>query len=554
MTIDTDSPISSVQTPTSAVIHEVGLRRPVRVWWLWALMLLAGSAARLAWGYDADELQNLHFAWNIAQGQLPYRDFFEHHPPVFHYALAPFVGGLDRPGWALLIGTRIVALGVAVLVLWAFHRLLLRFVSRQTAALGIGVLLVTHPFGTTIFELRADWFALAALLFALDGLLESMNGSTGRQSLRGAVLAGLLAGLGVVLTQKTALLLAGAGLWAVGCVIAAPRPLRRSRISAIAVFAGAAAVPLLALAGWFAAHGALGALVEHTVLINLRWASEGTWRYTANESLPPILPIAVLAVVGLLVAVRGIGRELRSASPESAAAMLFLTGLASLLTTPVPHGQSYLFLVVPWALLLAMGTLERLVARPDSIRHDRRYYLTAAVVCLLALSPVAAALSAITWSGLLLFALKHTDRPRRLVPAAAILLAIGVVIYFGRAADGLIRHEGTSQAAFIAFVHDRIPTGATVLETWPLVTPFRPQPTFHGFARRGPAQTIGVSRLEAEYQGALSDGRARFAVVDDHDVRRQLPGFGEFLDARCRRVPGAPPTRDRLALYDCGGE
>ena len=65
-----------------------------------------------------------------------------------------------------------------------------------------------------------------------------------------------------------------------------------------------------------------------------------------------------------------------------------------------------------------------------------------------------------------------------------------------------------------------------------------------------------VARLEKEYTEAVRGGRVGLIVVDDRDIRRQLPGFGRFLTEECRRVPGAPATRDRLAVYACpaGGE
>src|ERR1051325_2332738 len=40
--------------------------------------------------FDPDEFEHLHAAWLIAQGNLPYVDFFEHHTPWFHFFLAPF--------------------------------------------------------------------------------------------------------------------------------------------------------------------------------------------------------------------------------------------------------------------------------------------------------------------------------------------------------------------------------------------------------------------------------------------------------------------------------
>ena len=43
-----------------------------------------------------DELEHLHATWCVAQGQLPYRDFFEHHTPLLYYLLAP-IAALLKP-------------------------------------------------------------------------------------------------------------------------------------------------------------------------------------------------------------------------------------------------------------------------------------------------------------------------------------------------------------------------------------------------------------------------------------------------------------------------
>src|SRR5262249_17869013 len=38
-----------------------------------------------------DELEHVHAAWLVSKGQTPYVDFFEHHPPLFYFTLAPVV-------------------------------------------------------------------------------------------------------------------------------------------------------------------------------------------------------------------------------------------------------------------------------------------------------------------------------------------------------------------------------------------------------------------------------------------------------------------------------
>ena len=47
--------------------------------------------------WDQDEFEHLQFAWLIGQGEIPYRDFFEHHTPLLQFALAPLLRLFGRP-------------------------------------------------------------------------------------------------------------------------------------------------------------------------------------------------------------------------------------------------------------------------------------------------------------------------------------------------------------------------------------------------------------------------------------------------------------------------
>ncbi len=56
-----------------------------------ALPLLLRLALVERRGFNPDELEHLHFAWNVSTGKVPYRDYFDHHTPALHYALAPLL-------------------------------------------------------------------------------------------------------------------------------------------------------------------------------------------------------------------------------------------------------------------------------------------------------------------------------------------------------------------------------------------------------------------------------------------------------------------------------
>ena len=120
-----------------------------------ALLAVPLAIALLAWGsgvyhveFDYDEVMQAHTIWMITQGLVPFRDFFECHPPFVWYLYAPAFALLPD-GPELLFGLRILSvLGNAA---W-FAAL----VSAARAA---------RP------ALRAEWLALAAILAASHPLV-----------------------------------------------------------------------------------------------------------------------------------------------------------------------------------------------------------------------------------------------------------------------------------------------------------------------------------------------------------------------------------------------
>ena len=73
--------------------QNVGARHAVPLHVLIAILSLAGFIFRFPeiWNrqFDPDEFEHMHAAFSIASGMVPYRDFFEHHPPLFWLLLQP---------------------------------------------------------------------------------------------------------------------------------------------------------------------------------------------------------------------------------------------------------------------------------------------------------------------------------------------------------------------------------------------------------------------------------------------------------------------------------
>ena len=118
---------------------------------------------------DPDESQHLHVAWLITQGQVPYRDFWEHHLPFFHYAMAPLTLWLtERP--AVYFAARGVIVLLAAVAVWLTWRLARRL-SADGAVWAAVILALPPQFAETSTETRPDVPALVAHLASLLALV-----------------------------------------------------------------------------------------------------------------------------------------------------------------------------------------------------------------------------------------------------------------------------------------------------------------------------------------------------------------------------------------------
>ena len=246
---------------------------------------------------DPDESQHLHVAWLVAQGQVPYRDFWEHHLPLFHYAVAPLTVWLaDRPEiYFVARGLMALVAMIAVALTWRLARRL----SADGAIWAVVVLIFLPQFAETSTETRPDVPALVAHLASLLALVRWREG----QGPKWLWVAGAWQGVALALSLKALYGLAGVAL----VVAALPPPV--SPGSAVAALGslgrltgGVAGVLATLLAGLFVVGGAptLAALFRDVVL-----GSAGFVDYAKSW------PAYGSEVGAFLVALLGLGLVLR---------------------------------------------------------------------------------------------------------------------------------------------------------------------------------------------------------------------------------------------------
>ena len=261
------------------------------------LILLAALVAMKAvvacrYRFNTDETQHLHVIWGWTRGLIEYRDLFDNHPPLFHMLMAPIFRMFPERA-DIVVPMRLLMIPFYVASLAAVYRIGRALYSPRTAiwlALIAGVLPAFFFPGT---EFRPDDPYAALWLWALVVAVENRFTTT-----RAAVM-GLLLGICVGITIKTALLLSSLAMAAgisfgFRCWFARWRPSPRQLLIRVIVLgiAGVTVPALLCL--YFAAHHALPQLLYCVLKHNVvphgeRWNGSSLQYFYLPIGLPFVL-------------------------------------------------------------------------------------------------------------------------------------------------------------------------------------------------------------------------------------------------------------------------
>ncbi|HXI12490.1 MAG TPA: glycosyltransferase family 39 protein [Thermoanaerobaculia bacterium] len=149
---------------------------------------------------DSDEPQHLHVVWGWARGLVQYRDVFDNHPPLFHLLSIPLLS-LSPESADILIRARFFILPFALVTLLLTWLIARRVFSPVIALASVMLLGVTPPFLLKTVEFRNDVPWCALLMAALFILI------SGRFTVMRSVTAGLILGVALAMSLKTAILI-----------------------------------------------------------------------------------------------------------------------------------------------------------------------------------------------------------------------------------------------------------------------------------------------------------------------------------------------------------
>lgn len=235
-------------------------------------LLVRIPAFRFPLDQDCGEYSYCAMRW--AAGGLPYRDVWDHKPPLIYlayrgiFAVTGSAPAIVAP--ALRVGAMVCDAATA-LALFALVRRLLGAWHGVAAATAFGLFS-----GMPGMQLEAFQPERLTTLLAVLGLLATSS-YVRSWRYRHAALAGLWIGLGIAAKQIAAPIGLLAWVWATAEALRAPGPGRQAwgRVAAHSgLMAAGAVLPYALFAGYFALRGAFAAFWECTYTYNVLYATE----------------------------------------------------------------------------------------------------------------------------------------------------------------------------------------------------------------------------------------------------------------------------------------
>ncbi len=320
-------------------------------------------------GFNPDELECIHWAWSVSKGMVPYRDYFDHHTPWFHFFLSGFfrfydVERVPAEAVAFLFMARTLTWGFASAVLASTFFLGRALRDARTGLVGALLLSNAAFFFSKSLEVRADVPAAALVVAAVHLALAGHR--RGFASARGSEMrlfaSGLALGVATMLTQKVLFLGPGfalAALW----LLLDPRlpPPRRKRFALVTLQTLGFLVPLGATLAYFASKGAFLHFIEANFIVNARWPGLGAGPFL-EELFRQDPALVLLGSAGLLYLTV---KAFRSEALPRMETLVALPMISLVATLPIHTGMSYqhFLLILPLFSLYAASCLVDLTAR-----------------------------------------------------------------------------------------------------------------------------------------------------------------------------------------------
>lgn len=500
--------------------------------------------------FDPDELEHMHVAWSIFTGQVPFRDFFEHHTPFFHYLLALFLYMCDverSPEKALstLFAARYVTwllgiciLGTTFLLARQLRGLVTAWVSLPLAASSIVIALRG-------IEIRPDGLSTVLWLGSLVAFHTGLSSKPAtRRSRFHFIVSGIAIALGVLTSQK--LLLAGPSIvLLMGWYVAdsAFGGTRRQRVTNVLWQAAGTLITWAIAVGYFILNGAVVEFLRLTLIDSVRWKTE-TIAATILTFIMRYEPwLFALTAGGAVV----LAWECHKRDARRVANIFLLVSAASLFAglfvVPVPYAQYCLtfvplFAIVSASLLVEVTRKLSSVPLADLVTRPSLW----AVLILVSVSTFAwlglrvarpmvfipHLYSVLVAVGTLSFILLSLYRRSELAISVVLVILSTLPVQWSR---WMLELGDNGQFSQLRYVMEHTDRNGVVLDGWSGLGVFRQHAGYYWFLHPGVRAMLSPSEVDHFVQEFLSKRVEPEVVVLDEHLQQFSPHLVAFVKA-----------------------
>ncbi|WP_422359127.1 ArnT family glycosyltransferase [Reichenbachiella sp.] len=157
--------------------------------------------------FDRDELEAVHSAWKLLQGESIYKDFFQHHHAFLYHLISPVIDLFGEDVIVLYV-LRLINFSCFLGMLWCTFQIMeVVFQNKQTSWLSVFLLASTVIFVEKAIEIRPD---VPQILFGLFAILFLFRHVYGREQWT-HLLSAFCLGVSFLFLQKAIFIVAGLG-------------------------------------------------------------------------------------------------------------------------------------------------------------------------------------------------------------------------------------------------------------------------------------------------------------------------------------------------------
>jgi len=325
-----------------------GIKCPYIIYALISLMILVYIYLRIniieTRYYDHDEFQHLNATWNLFNGKIPYRDYFEHHFPWLYFLssfLFHFYEDIEtsvEQTLSLFKLSRYFMQIFFVMSSFLMMKIFLLIKGRLFAALGLLLFFTNNIFLSKTIEFRPDvpgfFFALLSLYYVIKKI---KNNNT-----NDLYLSYFTYGIAIMFTQKYLVLLPSLVITHLLLFNLKSKPLwlfEKLKCLSFLVF------PFLVTYSAFYLLNGHEEFFEQNILSNFKWKKVGNHSYHTATFLNGMKYEIILCLLGIVTAVIRYLKERTINKYSVLFGINILWFYISLLIIPISALQFYLILI-----------------------------------------------------------------------------------------------------------------------------------------------------------------------------------------------------------------